>query len=214
MLPLPPKCRIMTFWFQYPFTFPENVREINNWVAPFVWYLNWLRCLNQFKGLGRQKSAPEETPWFLHLRRRFFSRGFGLPDFFSSFFSGKKCPETSSRKIPAKSSKNYTTKIPDTFLRRSLEFRDFSPSNCSNNLTCFHASFFPFCPLCWPPLLLSFSRHFFTLSPPRKVLFSVERRGHHRAWRGAVLGWTSPQISGRKFLPEICVKKPWGPKAH
>ena len=34
------------------------------------------------------------------------------------------------------------------------------------NLTCFHASFFPFCPLYWPPLLLSFSRHFFALFSP------------------------------------------------
>ena len=30
-------------------------------------------------------------------------------------------------------------------------------------LTCFHASFFPFCPFCWPPLFLSFSRHFYPL---------------------------------------------------
>ena len=82
------------------------------------------------------------------------------------------------------------------------------PANFSPRfLSCFHASFFPFCPLCWPPLLLSFSRHFFALFSPSKMLFSVERRGHHRAWRGAVLGRTPPEISRRKFLPEICVKK-------
>ena len=39
------------------------------------------------------------------------------------------------------------------------------------------------------------------------MLCSVEQRAQRRAWRGAVLGWTSPQISGRRFLPEICVKK-------
>ena len=27
-----------------------------------------------------------------------------------------------------------------------------------------------------------------------------------RAWKGAISGWTSPQSSGRKFLPEVCVK--------
>ena len=74
-------------------------------------------------------------------------------------------------------------------------------------LTCFHASFFPFCPLCWPPLFLSFSGTFSPCSPPRKVLCSVEQRAQHTAWRGAVSGWTSPESSGRKFLPEICVKK-------
>ena len=74
-------------------------------------------------------------------------------------------------------------------------------------LTCFHASFFPFCPVCWPPLVLSFSRTFSPFPHPRKVLCSVEQRAQHTAWRGAVSGWTSPKSSGRKFLPEICVKK-------
>ena len=67
--------------------------------------------------------------------------------------------------------------------------------------------FFPFCPLCWPPLFLPFSGHLFALSSPSKVLCSVEQRAQHRSWRGAVSGWTSPQSSGRKFLPELCVKK-------
>ena len=62
-------------------------------------------------------------------------------------------------------------------------------------LTCFHV-LFPICPLA--PFLSSFS----PCSPPRKVLCSVEQRAQHRAWRG-----TSPQSSGRNFLPEICVKK-------
>ena len=47
----------------------------------------------------------------------------------------------------------------------------------------------------------------FPIFPPQKVLCSVERRAQHRAWWGAVSGWTSAQSSGRKFLPEICVKK-------
>ena len=39
-------------------------------------------------------------------------------------------------------------------------------------LTCFYASFFPFCPLCWPPLFLSFSQHPFALfSPSKSALF-------------------------------------------
>ena len=39
-------------------------------------------------------------------------------------------------------------------------------------LTCFCASFFPFCPLSWPPLFLPFSRHIFALfSPSKSALF-------------------------------------------
>ena len=39
-------------------------------------------------------------------------------------------------------------------------------------LTCFHASFFPFCPLCWPPLFLPFfSAAFLPLSPSKSALF-------------------------------------------
>ena len=34
------------------------------------------------------------------------------------------------------------------------------------NLTCFHASLFPFCPLCWPPFFLLLSRHHFALFSP------------------------------------------------
>ena len=53
-------------------------------------------------------------------------------------------------------------------------------------LTCFRASFFPFCPLWWPPLFLPFSRHLVTLfSPSKSALFcrakgtaqSLERGG-------------------------------------
>ena len=73
--------------------------------------------------------------------------------------------------------------------------------------SCFHASFFSFCPLCWPPLFPPFLGTFLPLYPPWKVLCSVEQRAQRRAWRGAVPGWTSPQSSGRKFLPENCIKK-------
>ena len=39
------------------------------------------------------------------------------------------------------------------------------------------------------------------------MLCSVEQGAQPRAWRGTVSAWTSPRSSGRKFLPEICVKK-------
>ena len=40
------------------------------------------------------------------------------------------------------------------------------------DLTCFHASFFPFWPLCWPPLFPPFLGTFFTLfSPSKSALF-------------------------------------------
>ena len=57
-----------------------------------------------------------------------------------------------------------------------------------------HPSSSPFLSTFWP------------FSLPQKVLCSVEEGAQHRAWRGAVSGWTSPHNSGRKFLPEICVK--------
>ena len=82
------------------------------------------------------------------------------------------------------------------------------PQASTNIWPVFRASFFPFCPLCWPPLFLPFfSAPFRPFSPPRKVLCSVEKRVQSRASRGAAPGCTSPQSSGRKFLPEICVKK-------
>ena len=57
-----------------------------------------------------------------------FSRMYMLepPDFFRTDFAtgvfaphfcGEKCPEKSSRKSPPKTSKTYTTKIPETFLQ-------------------------------------------------------------------------------------------------
>ena len=81
---------------------------------------------------------------------------------------------------------------------------------CATILTCFHASSFPFRPLCRPPLFLPFSGILFALfSPSTSALFCRAKlqRAQHGAWRGEVSGWTSPQSSGRKFLPEICVKK-------
>ena len=44
-------------------------------------------------------------------------------------------------------------------------------------LTCFHASFFPFCPLCWPPLFLPFSRHIFALFSPSKTALFCRAKG-------------------------------------
>ena len=66
--------------------------------------------------------------------------------------------------------------------------------------------FFLFAPCACHPSFSSFSRHLFARFSPRKMLCSVEEGAQQRAWRGAVSRWTSPQSSGRKFLPEICVK--------
>ena len=53
--------------------------------------------------------------------------------------------------------------------------------------TCFHASFFPFCPLCWPPLFLPSSRHLLPFSPPSKsALFCRVRGTAHSLERGSV----------------------------
>ena len=64
-----------------------------------------------------------------------------------------------------------------------------------------------FAPFADHPSSSSFRSTFLPFFPPRKVLCSVEQGAQHKAWRGAVSGWTCPQNSGRKFLPEICVKK-------
>ena len=79
-------------------------------------------------------------------------------------------------------------------------------------LTCFHASFCPFPPLFGHPFSSPSLGTLSPFSPPRKVLYSVEQNTQHRE-RGR---WTSPQSSGRKFLPEICVKKGqfWDPEKY
>ena len=51
--------------------------------------------------------------------------------------------------------------VPEAFLRETKHL-----------LIWFYASFFPFCPLCWPPLFLPSSRHIFALlSPSKNALF-------------------------------------------
>ena len=54
---------------------------------------------------------------FLFLGRQIFPRILS-PDFFSSFLWGKSAQKNPPGKSPAKSSKTYTTKIPDNFLQR------------------------------------------------------------------------------------------------
>ena len=56
----------------------------------------------------------------------------------------------------------------------------------AQNLTCFHASFFPFCPLCQPPLFLPFLSIFLPFSPPSKsALFCRAKRTAHSLERGS-----------------------------
>ena len=66
--------------------------------------------------------------------------------------------------------------------------------------SCYDASFFLFAPFSGHP---SSSPFLGTFRPflPSKMLCSVEQETQHRAWRGAVSGWTSLQSSGRKLLP-------------
>ena len=60
-------------------------------------------------------------------------------------------------------------------IQRRLEALDKSSPQSArtpHSLTCFHASFFPFCPFCCPPLFLAFSRHIFAIfSPSKSALF-------------------------------------------
>ena len=50
-----------------------------------------------------------------------------------------------------------------------------------NGWPVFTRPFFPFCPLCWPPLFPLFLGTFSPLSSPWKVLCSVEQRSQRRA---------------------------------
>ena len=65
-------------------------------------------------------------------------------------------------------------------------------------LTCCHASFIPLCLLSWLPLFLPFS-------PPHEKCSVLARGTAQRLERGS-FGVAAPKSSGRKFLPEICVK--------
>ena len=44
-------------------------------------------------------------------------------------------------------------------------------------LPCFHASLFPFCPLCWPPLSIPFSGHIFAIFFPSKIAQFCRAKG-------------------------------------
>ena len=73
--------------------------------------------------------------------------------------------------------------------------------------TCFHASFFPFCPLCWPPLSLPFSGRLFALfSPSKSALFCREKGTTQSLERGSFRIDLSRKF-GKEFFPEICVEK-------
>ena len=108
--------------------------------------------------------------------------------------------------------KEQTTPYPATPITSKFQPQQFTETPCCFTsfyllLTCFYASFFPFCHLSLPPLFLSFSRRLFALFSPWKSALFCRAKGTAQSWRRAVSGWTSPQTSGRKFLPEIRVKK-------
>ena len=75
-----------------------------------------------------------------------------------------------------------------------------------SDLFSFHP-FFLFAPFAGHPSSDPFLGTFFALFSPQERFCSVELGAQHRAWKGAFSGGTSPQISGRKCLPEIRVKK-------
>ena len=72
--------------------------------------------------------------------------------------------------------------------------RKFSKTIATQVFDLFHAAFFPLCPLAGHPSFSFLTSFGFSL-PPWKVLCSVERGPQHRAWRGAIWGWTSLQSS-------------------
>ena len=102
----------------------------------------------------------------------------------------------------------FTMHLVCTLLRIAQSATPSRPESFHSDTDLFSRVIFSFLPPLlatpFPPLFLGTASPF---SPSRTVLSSVEQRAQRRAWRGAVPGWTSPQSSGRKFLPEICVKK-------
>ena len=72
-----------------------------------------------------------------------------------------------------------------------------------SKLTCFHASFFPFCPLSWPPLFVSFSRHLFALSRPSKSALFCRVMGTAQSLKRGMLRVDF----ARKFGKEIPSRK-------
>ena len=76
----------------------------------------------------------------------------------------------------------------------------------TSNLTCFHASFFPFCPLCWPPLFLPFSRRLFApFLPSKNALFCRARGTAQRLGRGSFR--TDPPTKFGKEFPSRNLRK-------
>ena len=69
------------------------------------------------------------------------------------------------------------------FVARSLTFQNDSlilrneVGSRLHYLTCFHACFFPFCPLCQPPLFPPFSRHLFAPFSPLKSALLCRAKG-------------------------------------
>ena len=81
-------------------------------------------------------------------------------------------------------------------LRTGGDSNRCEPRAAIQDIQRFHASFFPFCPLCWLPLFLPFSGRLLALVFPRKVLCSVECRAQHTAWRGPCLPSESALFCG------------------
>ena len=75
-----------------------------------------------------------------------------------------------------------------------------------NRPTCFHASFFPFCPFCWPPLFLPFLSTFSPFLSSRKVLYSVEQKTAQSLERGSFRMDASKKF-GKEIPSRNCAKK-------
>ena len=75
-------------------------------------------------------------------------------------------------------------------------------------LTCFHASFFPFCPLSWPPLFLSFSWHLFALSRPSESALFCRVMGTAQSLTRGILRMDIAKKFGKEIPSRtFCVKK-------
>ena len=154
------------------------------------------------KGMRRSRNRWKEVPLRWMRARHSVNQGFGKKSYRKDNAVKGSGPFTE----PLDSEdwnflSSSTAQVSAPTLRRSTWMVGQLPINTDLTpyLTCFHASFFPFCPLCWPPLFLPFSRHIFALfSPSKSALFCRAKGTAQSLERG-----TSGMDLYTKFRKEI-----------
>ena len=83
--------------------------------------------------------------------------------------------------------------------RHTQDLQSSRPHTEPEKLECFHASFFPFCPFCWPSLFLPFSRHIFAISSPSKSALFCRAKGTVQSLGRGSSGMDLPTEFGKEI---------------